>query len=99
MAYKNNVPDAKPAFVFFNCDNEKSESSMNIFWENNRMIYRDLKGARKLLWEKVQSEMDAGRVRIANSDIEAAKAAVLDGDPTAAGQYMQNGAIVRVSCY
>ena len=89
---------AKPAFVFFNCDEAKSEGSMNIFWENNRMVYRDLKGARKLLWEKIEQEMEIGRVHIEANDLEAAKSAVLDGDPTKASAFIKNGAIVSIEC-
>ena len=96
---KANTTEAKPAFVFFNCDDNKSESSMNIFWDNNRTVYRDLKGARKILWEKVQNELDAGRIRIDAANIDAVKELVLDGDPTEAGKYMQNGAIVKVNCF
>ena len=96
---KTNATEAKPAFVFFNCDDSKSESSMNIFWENNRTIYRDLKGTRKILWEKVQNEVDAGRIHIDENNLDTVKGLILDGDPTEAGKYMQNGAIVKVNCF
>ena len=96
---KTNTPEPKPAFIFFNCDEIKSQGSMNIFWENNRVVYRDLKGARKILWEKVQSEIESGRVHIDEANMETARSLVLEGDPTQAGQYMHNGAIVRVDCY
>ena len=38
---------AKPGkvFIFFNCDAEKSEASMNIFY--NRAVYKDTKTSRK----------------------------------------------------
>ena len=37
----------KNAFIFFNCDEEKSQKSMNVFY--NKEIFRDLKVSRKAL--------------------------------------------------
>jgi len=99
MSAKANSSEAKPAFIFFNCDDEKNERSMNIFWDNNRVVYRDLKSSRKILWEKIQDELAAGRIRIDEAEIGAAKIAVIEGDPTAASKYIKNGAIVKVHCF
>lgn len=79
----------KKAFVFFNCDEEKSQKSMNVFYNNT--VYRDLKGARKALLAKVEAEIAAGRVNA--SDIDAVKAAIIDGEPTDASAYLKYGAI------
>ena len=68
--------NAKKAFVFFNCDENKSEQSMNIFY--NRVVYRDLTTARRLLWKKITDE--------------------LEGDPTAASEFIKFGAIKEIDC-
>ena len=52
----------KKAFIFFNCDEEKSETSMNLFY--NKQIYNDTKKARTQLLEKLKSEQDAGKIQI-----------------------------------
>ena len=41
------------AYIFFNCDAEKSHGSMNIFY--NHEIYRDTQASRKALWQKVKA--------------------------------------------
>lgn len=85
------MKDPKRAFVFFNCDEKKSRQSMNIFF--NTEIYRDLKVARKALLAKVEDELAAGRVQIADGDMAKVEAAILSGDPTEATAYIQYGAI------
>lgn len=79
----------KKAFIFFNCDEEKSRTSMNVFY--NQEIYRDLKGARKALLSKVEAEQAAGRIHIA--DMDAVQQAILTGEPTDASAFIQYGAI------
>ena len=54
----------KKVYVFFNCDEEKTEKSMNIFY--NKTIYNDTKKARKELLAKVEDEVAAGRVHVAD---------------------------------
>ena len=89
--------EAKKAFVFFNCDEAKSDHTKNIFY--NHEVFRDTGVSRKALWAKVQAEVAAGRVRIDEANAEAAKACILDGDPTEAGQYLHCGAIHSLDCY
>jgi len=85
------------AYLFFNCDGAKSEESKNISYNN--AVYRDMKGARKALWEKVQEEKNAGHVQIDEANLDAVKNAILEGNPAEAGKYLQYGDIVRVECY
>ena len=85
------------AYMFFNCDGEKSPKSKNVSYNN--AVYRDLKTSRKALWEKIQEEIDAGNVHVDEANLEAAKNAVLEGNPTDASQYLQYGDIVSVDCY
>ena len=54
---------AKKAYIFFNCDEEKSEKSMNVFY--NHAVYKDTVASRKALWKKVESEIEAGKVSLA----------------------------------
>ena len=73
------------AYLFFNCDEEKSEESMNVFY--NKEAFRDTKTARKALWTKIQTE------------VEAAKEAVMTGDPCEASQYLHFGNIVAIDLH
>ena len=85
------------AFIFFNCDAEKSEASMNIFY--NRTVYKDTKTSRKNLWKKIQEEYGAERIQIAAENLPVVKSAILEGDPVEAGNFIQFGAICAVDCY
>ncbi|MBQ9480456.1 MAG: hypothetical protein IJ668_04430 [Selenomonadaceae bacterium] len=87
----------KKAFVFFNCDENKSEQSMNIFY--NRAVYRDLTTTRRLLWKKIRDELDSGRIFIEEDDIPTVRKMVLEDDPTDAGSLIKFGAIKAVDCY
>jgi len=90
---------AKPSkvFIFFNCDADKSEASMNIFY--NRTIYKDTKTSRKNLWKKVKEEYGAERIQIAAENLPAVEAAITEGDPVEAGNFIQFGAIRAFDCY
>ena len=48
----------KKVYVFFNCDEEKSQTSMNIFY--NSTVYGDTKKARKELLAKVSAAIMEG---------------------------------------
>ena len=85
------------AYMFFNCDGEKSPKSKNVSYNN--AVYRDLKTSRKALWDKIQEEIDAGNVHVEEANLEIAKNAVLEGNPTDASQYLQYGDVVSVECY
>ena len=84
-------------FVFFNCDADKSEASMNIFY--NRTVYKDTKTSRKNLWKKIREEHGAERIQIAAENLPAVEKAILEGDPVEAGNFMQFGAIRAFDCY
>ena len=87
----------KRAFIFFNCDAEKSERSMNIFY--NHVVYKDTQASRKLLWSKVQNERREERIRISDDDMAEVKRIIIeDDDPTKASDFMQFGAIKLVDC-
>lgn len=88
---------AKKVYVFFNCDEEKSETSMNIFY--NKEVFKDTKTSKKLLWNKVLEEVKEGRVQIADENLKAAQEAVTNGDPCDASQYLHYGEIVELLCH
>ena len=81
----------KKAYVFFNCDEEKSQTSMNIFY--NQTIYKDTKKARQELLAKVEEEVAASRVNVAEGKMDTVSKEILDGEPTKASNYLQFGAI------
>lgn len=87
----------KKAYVFFNCDDEKSDSSMNLRY--NDEVFQDTKVARKLLLKKVKYEVSAGRVAIDKDKENVLSDNILTGDPTKATELMKYGAIVAVSLH
>ena len=84
-------------FIFFNCDGEKSEASMNIFY--NRAVYKDTKTSRKNLWKKVKEEYGAERIQIATENLKTVELTIIEGDPVSASDFIQFGAIRAVDCY
>jgi len=84
-------------FIFFNCDADKNEASMNIFY--NHAVYKDTKTSRKNLWKKVKEEYGAERIQIAADNLKAVEQAITEGDPCAASNFIQFGAIRAVDCY
>ena len=90
---------AKPGkvFIFFNCDADKRESSMNIFY--NSAVYKDTKTSRKNLWKKVKEEYGAERIQIAAENLKAVELAITEGDPVEASNLIQFGAIREIECY
>ena len=88
---------AGKAFIFFNCDADKSEASMNVFY--NRAVYKDTKTSRKNLWKKVKEEYGAERIQIAAENLQAVELAITEGDPVEASNFIQFGAIRAFECY
>lgn len=88
-AAKTTVKKDAKVYVFFNCDEEKSETSMNIFYNNE--VFKDTATSRKALWAKIEGEVKDGKVQLA--DEAAAKEAVLKGDPCAATEQIRYGAV------
>lgn len=82
---------ASKAFVFFNCDAEKSEASMNIFYNN--AVYGNSLNSRGKLLDKVMAELKAGRIKIADENIKKVQSLIIKGEPVAASEFMQYGAI------
>lgn len=80
------------AYVFFNCDDEKNQTSMNIRYNNE--VFADKATSRKSLLDTVMHEVKAGRVNLADKD--QVTEAILKGDPREASKYMQYGVIERV---
>ena len=88
---------ASKVFIFFNCDANKSEASMNIFY--NKAVYKDTKTSRKNLWKKVKEEYGAERIQIAADNLKAVELAITEGDPVEASNLIQFGAIREIECY
>ncbi|MBQ6976007.1 MAG: hypothetical protein IJS81_00270 [Selenomonadaceae bacterium] len=84
-------------FVFFNCDENKNESSMNIFY--NHAVYKDTKTSRKALFKKVKEENLADRIKIAQENFKDVEASILEGDPAEASNFIMFGAIKSFDCF
>lgn len=85
------------AFVFFNCDENKSESSMNIFY--NHTIFKDMKTSRKFLLKKIKDEAVKKHIKIESEHFPTVEKLILEGDPTKASQYIQFGTIKAFECF
>ena len=85
---------AKKAFIFLNCDEEKSPGSMNVSYNNE--VFCDAKVGRKALWKKVQQEAKEKRIFVEDGHDALIKESVLNGDPTEATSDLKYGAIVEV---
>ena len=88
---------AGKVFIFFNCDADKNEASMNVFY--NRTVYKDTKTSRKNLWRKVKEEYGAERIQIEAENLKAVELAITEGDPVAASDFIRFGAIRAIDCY
>lgn len=82
---------ANNVFVFFNCDADKTEASMNIFYNN--AAYGSSLISRRKLFEKILAERSAGRIKIADADVKKVEALIMKGNPVEASQLIQYGAI------
>ena len=91
------MPKPGKAFIFFNCDADKNEASMNIFY--NHEVYKDTKTSRKNLWKRIKEEYGAERIKIATDNLKAVELAITEGDPVTASDYIQFGAVRVVDCY
>lgn len=81
----------KHVYVFFNCDEEKNQSTMNVFYNNT--FYGETKKAKKELFAKIKSELEAGKIQIAEENLAKVEAIVTAGEPTEASQYITYGTI------
>ncbi len=91
-AVKSAAKKTAKAYVFFNCNESKSHESMNIL--HNHDVYLEAQTSRKALWAKVQEQL--GNIHIDECNMDAAKEAIMNGNPADASQYMHCGAIVEL---
>ena len=94
---KKKGTNTKRAFIFFNCDADKSEQSMNIFY--NHIVYKDTQASRKLLWSKLQNERKENRIQISDDNLAEVKRLVMEDDPVQAINYIMFGGINVVDCF
>nr|WP_303839754.1 hypothetical protein [Selenomonas ruminantium] len=78
--------------MFFNCNDNKDAHSMNARYNNE--VFADTTSGRKALLAKVEAEVVAGRVNVADKD--AVEHDILKGDPTEASCKIQYGDIERM---
>ena len=87
---------ASKIFVFFNCDENKTESSMNIFYNN--VTYKDTTISRNRLLNKILAENKAGRVQIAEENLKKVEEIIMKGNPVDAGKFIKYGAVKSFDC-
>lgn len=87
---------ADKVFVFFNCDAEKTESTMNIFYNN--VTYKDTLISRRRLFQKILAEKAAERVQIAEENLAKVEEMITKGNPVDASNFITFGAIKEFKC-
>jgi len=87
-AYKKH----RPAFEFFNCDEEKSANSMNPLYETR--MYRDTKHSRRMLWLRIKEELENKRIEISEENYSKVREAIIEGAPSDASKYIRFGIIL-----
>lgn len=87
---------ASKVFVFFNCDAEKNETSMNIFY--NDVTFKDTVISRRRLFNKIQIESKTGRIQVAEENFQKIEEIIMNGNPEDAGKFIKYGAIKSFKC-
>jgi hypothetical protein len=88
---------AKKAFIFLNCDEDKSPASMNVLYNNE--AFSDTKTGRRALLKKVQQEAKEKRIFVEDGHDALVKESVLNGDPSEATSDLMYGAIVEIEVH
>ncbi len=81
----------KFCYVFFNCDEAKSETSKNIFYNNT--VFTDTVAGKKALCAKLKEEIEAGHIQV--EDMQGLLDEVTKGDPANAGKLIRFGDICK----
>lgn len=80
----------KTIYMFFNCDAEKSSTSMNPRY--NAVVYED----RDVLWNVIITNLMVDQIKIDEENLDTVKDIILNGDPTQANDYIRYGCIINV---
>ena len=81
------------AWMFFNCDNNFNWQSMNPTY--NHIVYRKREG-RRLLWKKIKTEAEAGRIQLNESYMTETRHMILEENPVDANTYINFGRILEI---
>ena len=81
----------KTIYMFFNCDAEKSSTSMNPRY--NAVVYED----RDVLCSVIIANLMMGQIKINEEDLDTVKDIILNGDPTQANDYIRYGCLINVA--
>lgn len=87
---------ASKIFVFFNCNAEKNESTMNIFYNN--VTFKDTPISRRRLFQKIKAEYSAGRIKIAEENFPKIEEIITKGNPDDASKFITYGAVKSFQC-
>lgn len=77
-------------YMFFNCDAEKSSTSMNPRY--NAVVYED----RDVLWNVIITNLMVDQIKIDEENLDTVKDIILNGNPTQANDYIRYGCIINV---
>ena len=69
---------------------------MNIFY--SKAVFGYGKNSRQKLFDRVIAEKQAGRVKIADENIEEVESLIMDGNPAEASKFIQFGVIKVFDC-
>lgn len=83
--------------IFFNCDENKSEQSINICY--NDKAYGDTPAGRAKLLDRVLEEETKKSIFINSDDLQKVKEIITNGAPVDASQYLKYGCIRTINVY
>ena len=84
----------KSCYMFFNCDEQKSATSMNVKYNN--VVYRCRNG-RRALWKKIKEEIAAGRIFVDEQLRSTVRVHILEGNPEDINDFILYGNIVKLN--
>lgn len=88
----------KKAYMFYNCDLEKTTASMNPLY--NTEVFSSTKAGRKALVKKLQSEIKKGSVKLIDGiSMDTVERIILEDNPKEVTASLVFGAVLEVSLY
>lgn len=88
----------KKAYIFYNCDWEKTTASMNPLY--NTEVFSSTKAGRKALVRKLQGEVKKGSVKLIDGiSMDTVERIILDDNPEKVTASLVFGAVIEVNMY
>lgn len=81
------------AYEFFNCDENRTHTSMNPLYEQN--VYRDTRDSRRKLWKRIKTEYENHNIVIDEKNMNTIRKMIMEDSPSKVNDYMKYGIILE----